>query len=117
MRLTEVLDLLAYPTGTILRINFRKFELGDPDTLAVTSPQKFLSKLSLLYGGDEKTAEALIFLTACTLVEMGMNANPYEFLRAFKEGNVEMITSWLKSVEELIKDRESRRPGRTLTDP
>ena len=101
--MTEVLDLLAYPTGTILRINFRKFELGDPDTLAVTSPKRFLVRLSRLYDGDKRCAEALILLTAHALAErLEVYVEPEDLLEAFRNGRVERIIKWLENIGSLV---------------
>ncbi|MEM1508275.1 MAG: hypothetical protein QXY49_04915 [Thermofilaceae archaeon] len=103
MRLTELLDFLAYPAGMLVRRGFEREGWGDPDTLVVESPRRFMERLAGLYDNDLDYARLFIILVACILTERGFRVPPDELLNAFERDDKNFINFWLEELKIIFK--------------
>lgn len=103
MKLTELLDLLAYPAGTLVRRGFEREGWGDPDALVVESPRRFMERLAGLYYGNLDYARLFIALVASILSERGFRIKPEELLSAFERDDKSFINLWLEELGIVFK--------------
>ena len=101
MRFTDLLDWLAHPAGTVIRIAFLK-EGMDADKLVTTSPRTFMEKLAEVCQKELDYARLFVYLVASALKAKGVRVSPEEWLKAFESDDAGYVVDWLEKLESVV---------------
>ena len=105
MRFTDLLDWLAHPAGTVIRIAFLK-EGMDADKLVTTSPRTFMEKLAEVCQKELDYARLFVYLVASALKAKGVMVSPDEWLQAFDRDDGRYVAEWLEKLESVVMCRQ-----------
>lgn len=103
MKFTELLDRLAYPAGTMIKMSFERAGFGSVDAIVERSPREFFEKLAELLD-SEREAELFIYIVAKVLEqEHNIQIDGERWLKAFKLNEPSYIMEWLEKLDGMLR--------------
>lgn len=101
IRLSKIIDHVAYPTGTVLDFHFKKLFGKSPEKIIEEAPKRFYEALVQLNNGDETSTKEFLKLLARLLNRaFDLSLDPETFMLSFLNNDSEYFEEIFKKLKE-----------------
>ncbi len=101
--LKEIMNRVAYPTGTVIEFHLRRRLRRDPKMVLLEDPKRYYDALLEIFRGEE---EAVIWLIKTALEvassKTGLYIDPLEFIEALRTGDKEVVRKRLSALAKAL---------------